>query len=347
MTQRATDEPRMRRLAAAAICGLLAAASVGAQALADVKGGADHPAVSRYAGSVLVGFETQAFGELLVPLGPAALGPAGKPVAAKSETLEGKVTRLVYLAPDKRSPLEVMRNYEQELAKGGFATRYACAGDACGPAGGLNLAGLLDPELKYGNAGAYDFGTLALMGPLDGARYLVARRASGGTELTVMVFAGLRTYPVPAETAGRTAVLVGIVERAAMDRGMVTVDAAAMSSAITSEGHVALYGIYFDTAKADLKPESAAALTEIATLLKREPALTLLVVGHTDSTGEYAANLLLSDRRAHAVIQALTTTHGVAASRLQAAGAGMMAPVASNQTDAGRAKNRRAELVRR
>jgi OOP family OmpA-OmpF porin len=175
----------------------------------------------------------------------------------------------------------------------------------------------------------------------------VARRSSGGTELSVMVFAGLRTLPTPAETAGRTAVVVGIVERTAMDRGMVTVDAAAMSSAIRSAGHVALYGIYFDTGKAELKPASTAALGEIATLLQREPTLTLLVVGHTDSTGEYAGNLLLSDRRAHAVIQALTTTHGVAASRLQAAGAGMMAPVASNQTEDGRAKNRRVELVRR
>jgi outer membrane protein OmpA-like peptidoglycan-associated protein len=327
--------------------GVLVVRLVGAQALADVQGGADHPAVSRYAGSVLLGHQTQAFASLLVPLGPVSLGTNGKPAAAKAETLEGKVTRLVYVAPEKRSPLEVVRNYEQELAKGGFTTRYACVGDTCGPAGGMNLGGLLDPELKYGNRGAYDLGTLALYGQLDGIRYLVARRSSGGTEITVLVFAGQRAYPTPAETANRTAVYVGIVERTSMDRGMVTVDAAAMSKAITSDGHVALYGIHFDSGKADPKPESTAALTEIATLLKREPSLSLLVVGHTDSTGDYAANLLLSDRRAHAVIQALTTTHGIAASRLQAAGAGMMAPVASNQTEDGRAKNRRVELVRR
>jgi OOP family OmpA-OmpF porin len=347
MTYRGSEESAMRWLAAGAVCGVLVVRLVGAQALADVKGGADHPAISRYAGSVLLAHQEQAFGSLVIPLGPVSLGPEVKPVAAMAETLEGKVTRLVYLAPEKRTPLEVVRNYEQELAKGGFTTRYACAGDTCGPAGGMNLAGLLDPQLKYGNIGAYDFGTLALYGQLDGIRYLVARRTSGGHEISVLVFAGLRAYPQPAETAGRTAVYVGIVERAAMDRGMVTVDAAAMSKSIASDGHVALYGIYFDTGKADLKPASTAALTEIATLLQREPALSLLVVGHTDSTGEYAANLLLSDRRARAVILALTTTHGIAATRLQAAGAGMMAPVASNQTDEGRAKNRRVELVRR
>jgi outer membrane protein OmpA-like peptidoglycan-associated protein len=119
-----------------------------------------------------------------------------------------------------------------------------------------------------------------------------------------------------------------------------------MSKAIAADGHVALYGIHFDTGKAEVKPESTAALKEIATLLQREPALKLLVVGHTDSTGDYAANLGLSDRRAAAVIAALTTSHGVAPTRLKAAGAGMMAPVAPNETDAGRAKNRRVELVR-
>ena len=95
-----------------------------------------------------------------------------------------------------------------------------------------------------------------------------------------------------------------------------------------------------------MKPESAPALKEIATLLQREPTLKLLVVGHTDSVGDYTANLVLSDKRAAAVIQALTTTHGVAATRLRPAGAGMMSPVATNQTEDGRAKNRRVELVR-
>jgi outer membrane protein OmpA-like peptidoglycan-associated protein len=317
-----------------------------AQPVTDVKGGADHPAVSRYAGAVMLGYESLAFGELLVPLGPAGLNTVGKAAASKSERLEGKLTRLVYLAPEKRTPLEVVRNYEQELAKGGFKAVYSCAGDACGPAGGLNLASLVDPQLKYGNAGAYDFGTLAFYGSLDGARYYVARRSSPQGEMTVLVFAGLRTLPMPPEIVNRTTVAVGIVERAAMDTGMVTVDASAMSAALEEGGRVAIYGIYFDTNKADLKPESAAALKEIATLLQREPALKLLVVGHTDSVGDYTANLVLSDKRAASVIQALTTTHGVAAARLRPAGAGMMSPVATNETEEGRAKNRRVELVR-
>jgi outer membrane protein OmpA-like peptidoglycan-associated protein len=324
---------------------LAASRPAAAQLTADVKGGADHPAVSRYAGSVMVGHDAQAFGELVVPLGPVAY--VGSDLrAAKSERLEGKLTRLLYIAPEKRTPLEVMRNYEQELAKGGFRTLYTCVTTACGGGAGLHLTAMMDPGLKYANPGAYDFGSLALYSQMDGVRFLVARRASGGSEMTVTVYTGLRALPMPPETHNRTAIAVNVVERPAMDTGMVTVDASAMSTAIKEGGKVAIYGILFDTNKADVKPESAAALKEIATLLQREPALKLLVVGHTDSVGDYTANLLLSDKRAAAVIQSLTTTHGVAAARLRPAGAGMMSPVATNETEEGRAKNRRVELVR-
>ncbi len=112
-------------------------------------------------------------------------------------------------------------------------------------------------------------------------------------------------------------------------------------------GHAAVYGIYFDTGRADIKPESEATLKEIAKLLQQEPTLRLYVVGHTDSTGDFAANMDLSKRRADAVVKALTGPRGVAEDRLQAFGSGPLAPVASNRTEEGRAKNRRVELVER
>jgi OOP family OmpA-OmpF porin len=77
-----------------------------------------------------------------------------------------------------------------------------------------------------------------------------------------------------------------------------------------------------------------------------DPNLKLLVVGHTDNVGGYDANMTLSDRRAAAVFQTLTSKHGIPAVRLRAVGVGMAAPVAPNETEAGRAKNRRVELVR-
>jgi OmpA-OmpF porin, OOP family len=110
-------------------------------------------------------------------------------------------------------------------------------------------------------------------------------------------------------------------------------------------GKIALYGIYFDTNQATLKPESDATLAEIAKLLQADPALKLHVVGHTDNVGGLAANMDLSKRRAASVTASLVQTHGVNASRLSPNGVSYLAPVASNATDAGRAKNRRVELV--
>lgn len=137
-----------------------------------------------------------------------------------------------------------------------------------------------------------------------------------------------------------------IVEVKPMDTGMVKVTVAALSKGILSEGHIPVYGIYFDTGKADVKPESTDTLKEIAKLLQNAPSLKLHVVGHTDNDGSLASNVDLSRRRAAAVVAALTTTHKIPAARLRADGVGPLAPIASNDSDAGKAKNRRVELVK-
>ena len=131
-----------------------------------------------------------------------------------------------------------------------------------------------------------------------------------------------------------------------MDNSMVLVDAAKMASDITTSGHVALYGIYFDTASAAVKPEFDPSLREIAAMLTREPALRIYIVGHTDTQGGYDYNMSLSARRSRAVAEALATRYSVSIDRMHTAGAGFLAPVASNTTDDGRAKNWRVEPVR-
>jgi OOP family OmpA-OmpF porin len=132
-------------------------------------------------------------------------------------------------------------------------------------------------------------------------------------------------------------------ETKAMENRMV--DAEAMQNAIGESGKIALYGIYFDTDKAVVKPESKPTLEQIALLLERSPALSLIVVGHTDNQGGYDYNMNLSKRRADAVVQALTSQHGIAAARLRSAGVGFLAPAASNEDASGRQLNRRVELV--
>ncbi len=124
------------------------------------------------------------------------------------------------------------------------------------------------------------------------------------------------------------------------------VTAAAMNSNLASTGQVTLYGITFDFDKADIKPESKAQIDEIAKVLAGNAELKLRVIGYTDNKGTADHNLKLSQRRADSIVAALVKNYGIAASRLSAIGAGSNAPVASNDIEEGRAKNRRVELLK-
>jgi outer membrane protein OmpA-like peptidoglycan-associated protein len=297
-------------------CKLLAAALILALPAAaqrkDAEGSKDSPLVSRYPGSIIDRYVTHEFDEFSLPTG--AVTPQGVPKALR---LEGKITRIVYVNPQGRSPLEVYRNYEAALKADGFETVFSCSGDACGLSR-FHMTGDW-ADLWYG-AGYYQFS-----GKLP--------RAEGDLYVSLLV------------GGGNTA--LDIVETKPMESGLVTANAAALKSDIGKSGHAAVYDIYFDTGKADVKPESAPALTEISRLLQQDPALKLYIVGHTDSIGELQMNMDLSRRRADAVMRSLTTTYGVAPVRLQAYGVGSLCPVASNRTEEGRAKNRRVELVER
>ena len=135
-----------------------------------------------------------------------------------------------------------------------------------------------------------------------------------------------------------------IVEEGGM-RQDVAATAEAMAKKLASTGHVAMYGIFFDTDKASLKAESDQAIAELAKLLKADAALRVWIVGHTDNVGELAHNQVLSDARAKAVMGALVGKHGLAGNRLRAQGVGPVAPVATNRTEEGRALNRRVEIA--
>jgi OOP family OmpA-OmpF porin len=123
----------------------------------------------------------------------------------------------------------------------------------------------------------------------------------------------------------------------------VTADASSLAKAIATSGHVAVYGIHFDSGKATIQPDSDKTLTQIVQLLTDRPDLKLRVEGYTDNVGQAAANQTLSEARAQAVM-AWLVGHGVPAPRLTAKGFGQTNPVADNASDDGRAKNRRVEL---
>ncbi|PKN04311.1 MAG: hypothetical protein CVU74_07520 [Deltaproteobacteria bacterium HGW-Deltaproteobacteria-9] len=135
-----------------------------------------------------------------------------------------------------------------------------------------------------------------------------------------------------------------IIQKDAMAQDIVA-DAKVFSNDIRTTGHAAVYGIYFDTGKSNIKPESAQAIAEIVKLLNSDPGLKIHIVGHTDNVGSVESNIKLSQSRAESVVQALRNS-GISPARLKSFGCGQFAPVMSNDNEEGRAKNRRVELVK-
>jgi outer membrane protein OmpA-like peptidoglycan-associated protein len=131
--------------------------------------------------------------------------------------------------------------------------------------------------------------------------------------------------------------------RAEVEAGCTPEKGGGLAQRLASQGRAVLYGIYFDSDSATIKPESQPTLDEVLAVLKTEPSLKLQVAGHTDSTNTDAYNLQLSQRRAESVVRWLTE-HGVTAERLTAKGYGKSQPVADNATASGRALNRRVEV---
>lgn len=135
-----------------------------------------------------------------------------------------------------------------------------------------------------------------------------------------------------------------IVERTIMEQE-VAADPDALAGDIKASGRAKVYGIYFDLDSHEIKPESEPTLQAIADMLNANSSLKIYVVGHTDMTGQLDYNMELSLRRAESVVEALINTHGIAADRLKAQGAGPLSPVSTNSTEEGRKLNRRVELV--
>ncbi len=115
---------------------------------------------------------------------------------------------------------------------------------------------------------------------------------------------------------------------------------------LADNGRAQVYGIYFDFASDQLRPESAEVLKQIANVLRDHPDWKLSVEGHTDNIGGDDFNMDLSRRRAESVKAALVREYQIAPDRLTTAGFGATLPVAANDTMEGRARNRRVELVR-
>lgn len=331
---------RIHRLLGLLLCMGSVSLSYAAMPAEDtVQGGKDHPLLSRFAGSRLVAYDVKEFDEAALPAGKRYLNKDRKWGFEKTLAVEGKVTRLAYNYPKERSSLEVMRNYQTALEKAGMKVAFACTREACGEDMGEYF---LDGRIGHGfiqggeaNWAPFNYGRR------DG-RYLLATGARpDGSPVHVAAWI---VAPVQEKIGG---VYLEIVEGKPMEAGKVSagLNAADMAKGIANEGRVAVYGVYFDTGKAEVKPESTPALAEMAKMLQQDPKLRVFVVGHTDSQGELTQNLTLSQQRAESVVRALAEGYKIDTRRLNPKGVASYAPLASNRYDAGRQKNRRVELV--
>jgi outer membrane protein OmpA-like peptidoglycan-associated protein len=329
----------------------------------DKAGAKDPTGIGRYEGSLIVEHQGGAFDEIKLPASileraaPERRTRANNAVfqAAKNLDVEGRLARVVYLQPVGRSPLEVLRNYEDVIKAKGGEIVYECKADDCGGEAGSGVGhgggdeGLLDllfPADRI-DADAFSNAACALTSTRADQRYALGHFTTNGAETTVAVLTYVAKDDLYCKAFNdRTMALVVVVEAKPREQKMVVVPASELGSAIASSGRIALYGILFDIDRSELKPASSAQLEQIAGLLRNDAALKLIVAGHTDDQGGVAHNLELSRQRADAVIAALTTRYGIAAERLVAQGMGSAAPVASNASEEGRAKNRRVELVK-
>jgi len=306
-------------LAVCVLCGGLNAA--------DLPGSTDNPFIKRFEGAEIVAYKARNYDSLsFFATNPAAM-----------TAREGRLVRILFrIAPDKTSSLEVFRNYEEELKAKGFDLVHSGSLDQLGIS-----RDVVQAEVQQGGFVA-DMWAGAFQNAYD--IYAVKHDPAGDIHLRVSVFE--MTQARAGVNAGEVGIQVDSIQIKAVTNKMVDGTAGDMAKQIAASGSVRLYGIYFDNDLAELKPQSKPTLDEVGKLMTGDPALKFKVVGHTDNLGTAEHNLDLSTRRAQAVAGALVHDYNITTERLKPIGAGATQPVAANDTEEGRAKNRRVELVK-
>lgn len=295
---------------------LLATASLIAMAIpAFAEEGKDHPMVSRYPGTTIDHYDFKEFEEAQLILSkPYEAG--NKMVADKVLPVEGQVTYIHYKKPDTVSALQIFRNYQTSLSKSGFKELFVC-NRPCTENNLSDFTELLKARNLYLNYSRDN-------------QYIAAQ--NGNVYVSMFVNEG--------------GVWLFVIEQGAMDTNKIKVTGnGPIATALSQSGRVDVYGITFDTGKSSLKPGSKTTLTELSQVLNDNPQLSLDVIGHTDNVGTAESNLTLSQERSDAVVAALVSDYGINPNRLNPIGKGQSQPISSNDTEKGKATNRRVEFV--
>lgn len=284
----------------------------------DKEGSQDHSLIQRFKQSYIYDYEVTSFEPYTIVTGKSD----GSKLTATQE-VEGKVYRIFYSLPtDAGSVYEIYSNYLNALKSNGAEILFNCKNlSDCGRYFWDYLR-KLDKKIQmpayYGEESAY----------------LAAKFSKDGMSYYVSVIPGYGLSEMGYE--------VTVVEVKEMEQ---QINLAGIEKAMNDKGKVSLYGILFDTGSDVIKESSYKEIDLIAQYLKKNMDKNIYVVGHTDNTGSYAFNLALSEKRAKAVMTALSSKYSISADRMTAAGIGPVAPESKNTTEEGRKKNRRVEVV--
>ncbi len=329
--------PAKRNALAGFVTAALLLATTQISAAADRAGCHDPEGMPRFLNSSIALCMQKNFAEYTLPTGAITEYDFDRHKATMDDklTMEGHLTQLLYTVPRGASTAEVFRNYKNALQSTGFQVLFEASGYDFGPAQG-NFFENMGPG---GQLVGYS---------LDESRYAAVTKEdpTGKTYAALYIIEYQDGFNPDLEVPkGQVLVRLDVVKVDTLKDSMVTVSAAQIARALDTSGQVILSGIFFDFNQAFLKPESRPAIVEIANFLRGNPGRNVYIVGHTDNVGGPDFNMQLSQARAGAVVGELVSNFGINPGQLKPRGMGMSQPIASNDTDEGRARNRRVEMV--
>ena len=251
---------------------------------------------------------------------------------------EGAVDQRAYrLDAPGMTTLAVLAPLRDQIVADGYELVFECETRACGGFD-FRFATEVMPEPEM-HVDLGDFRFLSAVKGDEAVSILVSRSSSSAY---VQVTRVTKAPMTPAPTAAVINLDEPEVERVVAAPGPA---ASGLVAALDTAGSAALEDLVFDSGSASLAEGDYASLAAVAAWLDGNPDGTIALVGHTDASGSLAANIALSEQRAEAVAQVLIDRYGADPARVVAEGVGFLAPRATNQTDEGRQKNRRVEVV--
>jgi OmpA-OmpF porin, OOP family len=282
--------------------------------------------VSLYSGSIVKEQSQTAFDRTTLTTGVAKDGKLSE------QAYEGRRFWTATQGPRGRSGFEIFASYRQAISQAEFQTVFTCSRDQCPNSlfsrglGGNSYSALPRALALYGD------------GSIEDRHYLLAKRPTPNGDEFIRLAVGGPKLPVA---------VLDVLQPAAREQKVSVLSKDTIANDIASSGKAVLYAILFDFDSAAIKVESREQLDQLAAYLTANPTVSVYVVGHTDGKGTLDYNADLSRRRAAAIATTLIQIYKITGMRVSPQAVGELAPLSTNETEAGRALNRRVEIVKR